>query len=82
LVESDSYLLEVCRYLDLNPVRANMVDRPDAYRWSSYRALAGLAGRPDWLEVHCVHEQVAPGKNATDAAANTRNSEPKAKESS
>ena len=46
LVDSDSYLLEVCRYVDLNPVRAHMVDRPDAYRWSSYRALAGLADRP------------------------------------
>lgn len=39
LVDSDSYLLEVCRYVDLNPVRARMVERPDAYLWSSYRAL-------------------------------------------
>ena len=69
LVDSDSYLLEVCRYVDLNPVRAQMVDHPDAYRWSSYRALAGLADRPDWLDVHSVHEQLAPGKSATDAAA-------------
>ena len=69
LVDSDSYLLEVCRYVDLNPVRAQMVDRPDAYRWSSYRALAGLADRPDWLDVHSVHEQLAPGKSAADAQA-------------
>ena len=39
LVDSDSYLLEVCRYVDLNPGRARMVERPDAYLWSSYRAL-------------------------------------------
>ena len=69
LVDSDSYLLEVCRYVDLNPVRAQMVDRPDAYRWSSYRALAGLADQPDWLDVHSVHEQLAPGKSAAYAAA-------------
>ena len=31
-VGSDSYLLEVCCYVDLNPVRANTVERPDAYR--------------------------------------------------
>ena len=69
LVDSDSYLLEVCRYVDLNPVRAQMVDRPDAYRWSSYRALAGLADQPDWLDVHSVHGQLAPGKSAAYAAA-------------
>jgi putative transposase len=69
LVDSDSYLLEVCRYVDLNPVRANMVDRPDAYRWSSYRALVGLVDQPAWLDVHSVHKQVAPGQSATVAAA-------------
>ena len=69
LLDSDSYLLEVCRYVDLNPVRAHMVDQPDAYRWSSYRALAGLADQPDWLDVHSVHEQVAPGKNTPYVAA-------------
>ena len=69
LVDSDSYLLEVCRYVDLNPVRAHLVDHPAAYRWSSYGALAGLATRPDWLDVHSVHEQLAPGKNTTYAAA-------------
>lgn len=68
LVDSDSYLLEVCRYVDLNPVRARMVKRPDAYAWSSYRALTGLAGKPDWLDVKPVHAQLAPGKSATQAA--------------
>lgn len=67
LVDSDSYLLEVCRYVDLNPVRANMVDRPDAYRWSSYRALVGLDAQPDWLDVNSVHEQAATGKSAAEA---------------
>ena len=52
-----------------NPVRAHIVDYPAVYRWSSYGALAGLATRPDWLDVHSVHEQLAPGKGAADAAA-------------
>ena len=39
LVDSDSYLMEVCRYVDLNPVRAGMVRYPQDYPWSSYRAL-------------------------------------------
>jgi putative transposase len=69
LVDSDPYLLEVCRYVDLNPVRAGMVERPEAYRWSSYRALAGLADPPDWLDVRSVHEQIAPGKGTAEAGA-------------
>src|SRR5207247_381934 len=42
LVERESYLLELCRYLVLNPVRAGIVRQPERYRWSSYRATAGL----------------------------------------
>jgi putative transposase len=69
LVDSDSYLLEVCRYVDLNPVRAKMVKRPDAYAWSSYRALAGLAEPAPWLERRPLYEQLLPGKSAAKAAA-------------
>lgn len=36
LVQSDNYLLACSRYIELNPVRANMVKTPDAYKWSSY----------------------------------------------
>ncbi|MEK7665433.1 MAG: transposase [Patescibacteria group bacterium] len=49
LVEEQEYLLEVIRYVVLNPVRAKMVDDPSDYQWSSYRALAGLEVAPDWL---------------------------------
>jgi len=54
LIQRDSHLLEVCRYVVLNPVRAKMVERPEAWTWSSYRATAGQA-RPhpclstDWV---------------------------------
>ena len=54
LVERDVYLLEVCRYIVLNPVRASLVTRPDQWPWSSHRAYLGLdAPRPflstDWI---------------------------------
>ncbi len=47
LVHADEYLLVCQRYIELNPVRACMVDDPALYRWSSYRA-NGL-GQPDPL---------------------------------
>ena len=43
LIQKDSHLLEVCRYVVLNPVRAKMVATPDEYAWSSYLATAGIA---------------------------------------
>ena len=36
-VDKDSYLLELTRYIHLNPVRAKIVDKPEEYQWSSYR---------------------------------------------
>jgi putative transposase len=42
LVETDRHVAAVCRYVDLNPVRAGIVEHPVRYRWSSYAALAGL----------------------------------------
>ena len=42
LIQKDSHLLEVCRYVVLNPVRANMVEAPGAWKWSSYRAIVGM----------------------------------------
>ncbi len=41
LIQKDSHLLEVCRYVVLNPVRARMVEKPEAWKWSSYLATAG-----------------------------------------
>ena len=42
VVDRESYLLELARYVVLNPVRAGMVARPEDWPWSSYRATAGL----------------------------------------
>lgn len=36
LVDSEAYLLTCMRYIELNPLRANMVAHPSEYRWSSY----------------------------------------------
>jgi REP element-mobilizing transposase RayT len=54
LIEKESYLLEVSRYVVLNPVRAKAVERPGDCKWSSYRATAGLEKphqclTPDWI---------------------------------
>jgi hypothetical protein len=49
LVERESHLLELARYVVLNPVRAGMVRSAEAYRWSSLRATLGLSPSPPWL---------------------------------
>ena len=49
IVQKETYLLELARYIVLNPVRARMVRSAKDWPWSSYRATAGLAGRPPWL---------------------------------
>jgi REP element-mobilizing transposase RayT len=50
LVEDDGYLLELARYLPLNPVRAGLCETPEAWPWSSYAAMAGLRTLPWFLE--------------------------------
>lgn len=42
VIESDIYNLEVSRYIHLNPVRAEIVDLPIDYEWSSYREYMGI----------------------------------------
>jgi len=54
LVQRETYLLELARYIVLNPVRARMVPAAGDWLWSSYRATVGLAPTPpflttDWL---------------------------------
>ncbi len=51
LVQKESYLLELARYVVLNPVRAGMVRSARDWPWSSYRATAGWSEVPDWLSV-------------------------------
>jgi len=55
LVEKEAYLLELCRYIVLNPVRARMVRQVQDWTWSSYRATVGRERGPEWLDVRGVH---------------------------
>jgi REP element-mobilizing transposase RayT len=54
IVDKESYLLELSRYVVLNPVRAKMVMHEREWPWSSYRATAGLVRAPQWLHVSGV----------------------------
>jgi len=53
LVDKENYLLMLCRYIVLNPVRAGMVKDPKDYRWSSYQGTSGYQKIPglftDWI---------------------------------
>jgi REP element-mobilizing transposase RayT len=60
LVDEESYFADVLRYVVLNPVRAKMCERPEEYRWSSYRATAGLEEAPAWLDATAVHRLFGP----------------------
>ena len=58
LVDSETYFLRCCRYIECNPVRAGMVEGPSEYCWSSYRTHA--FGLPDsLLTKHELYERLA-----------------------
>jgi len=57
VVDKESYLLELCRYVVLNPVRANIVKRPQDWKWSSYRPTAGRAKSPQWFTADWILAQ-------------------------
>jgi REP element-mobilizing transposase RayT len=54
LVERNTYLLELLRYIVLNPVRAKMVKEAKDWTWSSYNATVGQADKPEWLNTQWV----------------------------
>lgn len=57
LIQKDSHLLEVCRYVVLNPVRAKAVEKPELWRWSSYRATAGMGKQHPCLNMEWILNQ-------------------------
>jgi len=76
VVDRESYLLELARYVVLNPVRAGMVARPEEWPWSSYRATVGLPSAVDaeflttsWLLGQFGAEDAAARKNYADFVA-------------
>ena len=54
LVQKESYLLELARYIVLNPVRAQMVRSSRDWPWSSYRATAGFAQPIEGLAIDWI----------------------------
>ena len=58
LVDSDAYLVEVCRYVELNPVRAGLVARAEDWAWSSFRANTGTDSPPTWLATAELHNHI------------------------
>jgi hypothetical protein len=54
IVQKESYLLELARYIVLNPVRASMVRTAKDWPWSSYRDTAGLRASPGWLTIEWI----------------------------
>jgi putative transposase len=50
-IQSDTYLLACCRYIELNPVRAGMVSLPQDYRWSSFSHRVGENFEYPWLDI-------------------------------
>lgn len=53
-VESEAHLLELCRYVVLNPVRAGLCRSPAEWPWSSYRATAGLEPEHPFLSTNGI----------------------------
>lgn len=60
LVQKEAYLLELTRYVALNPLRANMVNTPEDWRWSSYPIVTGQEAAPRWLDTDWLLGQFAP----------------------
>jgi len=53
-IQKESHFLEVCRYIVLNPVRANVVKNPKQWKWSSYKANAGFEKHHKCLTIDCI----------------------------
>lgn len=56
LVQKEAYLLELARYVVLNPIRAGMVTQLDDWPWSSHSYVVGTASvpAPEWLDTSCL----------------------------
>jgi len=57
LIDKSSYLLEACRYVVLNPVRAKLCASPADWPWSSYRGTAGIGKKTEFLTTEWLLSQ-------------------------
>lgn len=59
VVDADSYLLTVSRYIHRNPLEAGLVDDPAHYPWSSYGAYVDAASPDDWLQQSVIRSAMS-----------------------
>lgn len=72
VVDRDSYLLALCRYVERNPVAAGLVATAGDWAWSSYRAHVGLEPTPPWLDTDSLHAFLLGGPVGTDSGSRGR----------
>jgi hypothetical protein len=63
VVQKEAYLLELARYIVLNPVRAGLVSLPHDWEWSSHRFTLEESGHPEWLETDWLLDQFAESRD-------------------
>ncbi len=63
LVQKEAYLLELTRYVVLNPLRAHMVNDLNDWRWSSYPIVMEQAAIPQWLDADWLLGQFGTGRS-------------------
>ena len=63
LIDAETYLLELVRYIHLNPVRAGIVQKPEDYRWSGHRAYLGMEALA-WLSTDWILSQFSKHKGS------------------
>lgn len=68
LVDQETYLLELARYIVLNPVRAKLVEQPQDWRWSSYNLMLAETPSPAWLETNALLSRFASSSTLARAA--------------
>jgi len=67
MTQEEDYVLSCYRYIELNPVRANMVEHPAEYRWSSYRANA-QGESSSFVVPHALYKALGCGDDACQSA--------------
>ena len=67
LVQKESHFLELCRYVVLNPLRVKAKGRVEEWKWSSYRATAGLVPVPGFLTVEWILSQFGAQRSKAQA---------------
>jgi len=75
LIDKDSHLLAVSRYIHLNPVTANICNSPIEYPWSSYQDYMGKKKKNLWLNIDFILKMIYEHKKTYDEFINEGNSE-------